>query len=740
MSPSPRYEDGILPSTTIYPKQRTIWYSLLLILTKTLKAFGLYLTYDLLKLIHIVPFLFIVKAGSAAGFLLLQRPACRGLHRAQLLRLIRHAFISCFLNLFWLFGLSLCGPLRTILVFEQSPQVIIAATAALFKSIGGPSKFRGAIFLLLAIFGILFFDHDDYDASDGESFHPEGQHNGIIKHTFYHFLTWSGLSDHKGGVVLLAVTLLASVVFHNQSKKLALDLGGAKRVNALSTALSTMMLLPWALFIHSTDEESVWIAFSNGLLPFTLVIITVFLLDYYVEAVASNKLEPMQVAKTGSLTIFAAGLLLSLVWSHPFVEALTTLTKYKEMITEDHLLSGGVIFSIILMIIATTTLTSSNKQSRGSIVGYSSAGQPLYSFPEEHTHKSGHSTFSVIRSGVRQVLEERDSRSIFYFLLLNLSFTFVELTYGAWTNSLGLISDGFHMLFDCSALVVGLYAAVMSRWKPTRTFSYGYDRVETLSGFINGLFLVIVSFFILLAAASRILHPPHINTDRLLVVSVLGLLVNLFGIAAFSHAHTHGGGGHSHSGHGHSHGADSHGHSHGDDKGNSNMRGVFLHVLADTLGSVGVIISTLLIQYFGWNIADPLCSIFIGVMIFISVIPLLSDTANVLLLRLPSELQSDISIALQKILSLEGVLSYRDQHFWRHSGSVLCGTLHIQISPSASEQHTVQQGASILKGIGIKNLTLQVEKEQYYHHLTALNTPSTLNSNLSYNSSIVRAI
>ena len=72
-------------------------------------------------------------------------------------------------------------------------------------------------------------------------------------------------------------------------------------------------------------------------------------------------------------------------------------------------------------------------------------------------------------------------------------------------------------------------------------------------------------------------------------------------------------------------------------------------MLADTLGSVGVIISTLLIQYFDWNVADPICSMFIGVMIFVSVIPLLTDTANVLLLRIPSEMQSDISLALQKV-------------------------------------------------------------------------------------------
>jgi solute carrier family 30 (zinc transporter), member 5/7 len=170
-------------------------------------------------------------------------------------------------------------------------------------------------------------------------------------------------------------------------------------------------------------------------------------------------------------------------------------------------------------------------------------------------------------------------------------FTFVELLYGAWTNSLGLISDGFHMLFDCTALVVGLYAALMARWKPTRVFSYGYARVEVLSGFVNGLFLVVVAFFVFYEAIGRLFEPPEINTNRLLIVSVAGFAVNMIGIFSFSHAHmhAHGGGGgcamsqpvaakeqshahgHSHDGHDHSHGhSHDHGHSHG---GNTNDHG-----------------------------------------------------------------------------------------------------------------------------------------------------------------------
>ncbi|KAK5617238.1 hypothetical protein CRENBAI_009692 [Crenichthys baileyi] len=317
------------------------------------------------------------------------------------------------------------------------------------------------------------------------------------------------------------------------------------------------------------------------------------------------------------------------------------------------------------------------------------------------------------------------------------AFTFVELFYGVWTNSLGLISDGFHMLFDCSALVLGLFAALMTRWKATRIFSYGYGRVEILSGFINGLFLMVIAFFVFVESVTRLLDPPNINTDMLTPVSVGGLLVNLVGICAFSHAHSHGGkscpshdhghshhghshGEHSHGGHGHSHGG--HGHSHGSgSRGmNANMRGVYLHVLADTLGSVGVIISTILIRQFGWLIADPICSLFIATLIFLSVIPLLKDACEVLLLRTPPEHEKDLNSALEKIEKIEGVLSYRDPHFWRHSASVIAGTIHLQVMSDVVEQRIIQQVTAILKDVGVNNLSVQVEKEAYFQHMSGL--------------------
>ncbi|KAK5907833.1 hypothetical protein CesoFtcFv8_005643 [Champsocephalus esox] len=160
----------------------------------------------------------------------------------------------------------------------------------------------------------------------------------------------------------------------------------------------------------------------------------------------------------------------------------------------------------------------------------------------------------------RSILSDKTSRNLFFFLCLNLSFAFVELSYGIWSNSLGLISDSFHMFFDCTALLAGLAASVISRWRSNDSFSYGYVRAEVLAGFVNGLFLIFTAFFIFSEGVERALEPPNVNHDRLLPVSIAGLLVNLVGIFVFQHG-----------GHGHSHGGEDHGHSHSLFNGSANQ-------------------------------------------------------------------------------------------------------------------------------------------------------------------------
>ncbi|BES90248.1 zinc transporter [Nesidiocoris tenuis] len=317
---------------------------------------------------------------------------------------------------------------------------------------------------------------------------------------------------------------------------------------------------------------------------------------------------------------------------------------------------------------------------------------------------------------LRLIFSDRNSRNLFLFLLLNLSFAFVELTYGIWTNSLGLISDAFHMFFDCTGLLAGLAASVITKWKPNDRFQFGYVRAEVLAGFVNGLFLIFIAFFILSEAVERAIEPPEVKHERLFAVSFMGLIVNLIGIYAFQHAHSHSHGsshGHSHSNHnhGHFHGSNDHSHSHSSPSSGQSqiMKGVLLHIIADTLGSVGVIISSLLVQYFGWMRADPICSIFIAVLIALSVMPLIRDSVLVLMQRQPVSLDNVLPQYYQKVMQLAGVYSIQEPHFWTLCSDTYVGAMKLEVSKAADPKYIVSHTQMIFAAAGVKQLYVQLD-------------------------------
>ncbi|KAH7532566.1 hypothetical protein FEM48_Zijuj04G0034000 [Ziziphus jujuba var. spinosa] len=505
---------------------------------------------------------------------------------------------------------------------------------------------------------------------------------------------------------------------------------------------------------------------------------------------------------------------------------------------------------------------------------------PFYSTYIELGLESPESVSSFIMKPLRHILSERKSRKIALFLMINTGYMIVEFVAGFMCNSLGLISDACHMLFDCAALAIGLYASYISRLPANNQFNYGRGRFEVLSGYVNAVFLVLVGSLIVLESLERILDPQDISTNSLLTVSIGGLLVNIVGLIFFheEHHHAHGGSGscshnHSHShahthhhqhvhdhiqhdrdngekheqlisishgvcgkqcsGHEHNHSTpcgksndckndhqfgnnechdhhqhdhleqdhqcnhqnhacehdhhrqdhkhhhdhhhnhdhdhdhdhhhnhdhdhdhhhnhdhdNHHNHDHDHDHvqegglhsnshaslGNSesqqkilvlngkeshkhqhhhidhNMQGIFLHVLADTMGSVGVVISTLLIKYKGWLIADPACSIFISVLIVASVIPLLRNSAEILLQRVPRAYEHDLRKALNDVRKMKGVCGIQNLHVWSFTNTDVVGTLHLHVSTETDKGLTKAQVSHILHDAGIKDLTLQERK------------------------------
>lgn len=211
----------------------------------------------------------------------------------------------------------------------------------------------------------------------------------------------------------------------------------------------------------------------------------------------------------------------------------------------------------------------------------------------------------------------------------------------------------------------------------------------------------------------------QVKHERLFVVSVLGLIVNLIGIYAFQHGHghSHGGGGsshgHSHGGSSHNHSHNSHGHSHDDfelsSQNSAIMKGVFLHILADTLGSVGVIVSAILMQMFGWMIADPICSMFIAILIALSVLALIKDSVVILMQRQPYALDNILPQCYQKVVSLAGVYSVQEPHFWTLCSDVYVGALKLEVSKNVDPKYVISHTQMIFAAANVRQLYVQLD-------------------------------
>ncbi|ODV80521.1 cation efflux protein [Suhomyces tanzawaensis NRRL Y-17324] len=347
-------------------------------------------------------------------------------------------------------------------------------------------------------------------------------------------------------------------------------------------------------------------------------------------------------------------------------------------------------------------------------------GESSYGTAVEVSEKTVSST-----SILRELMSHSDTKAILNFLLLNTTFMFIQLLYSFRSKSLGLLSDSLHMALDCTSLALGLVAGILSKNEinVNGKFPFGLRNFEILAGFTNGTLLIGISGSIIFEAIQRLFNPIVLQkTNELIIVSIMGLLVNLVGIFAFNHGHGEHGGhthGHSHSHDSHSHShveshshSHEHSHSHGgeDNHMNDNMKGIFLHILADTLGSVGVVISALLTKFFGWEGFDPVASIIIAALIFFSAIPLIKSTASTLLLKLTTDKESKIRSVLSEITHIKGLKSYTTPRFWPNSTNSLNGYIHIQIYRGENSSYIKKQCEQIFQGEKIE-VMIQMEND-----------------------------
>jgi len=275
-----------------------------------------------------------------------------------------------------------------------------------------------------------------------------------------------------------------------------------------------------------------------------------------------------------------------------------------------------------------------------------------------------------------------ESQRLKWALIISLVYFFAELIAGFITNSLALLSDAGHMVSDVGALGLSLFAFRMARRPATHYSTFGFHRVEILAALFNGLTLWLVVGVIFAAAYQRVFHPPMVESYGMVIVAVLSLLVN---IAAAAILH----GGHHH---------------------NLNMRGAFLHVISDAIGSVGAIAAGAIMLTTGWYLADPLISIFIGVLILFSSWSLVRDSVNVLMQTVPKGIQ--LEEVRKTIEAVDGVSKIHDLHVWAVTSDIYTLSAHAVVEHGGDFHQVLNDIEDTLKErFNIEHVTIQLETE-----------------------------
>lgn len=316
------------------------------------------------------------------------------------------------------------------------------------------------------------------------------------------------------------------------------------------------------------------------------------------------------------------------------------------------------------------------------------------SWNHSYTHEAEEKTKASLAQYIKVIWIDKDAKNLFMFILVSTSFTFIELLYGTWYNSLGLISEAFHTFFDNIAMVISLIALVLARHEPNSKFSYGYARIEILTGFANGAFLLFVSFFLFVESVERLLEPPELHSHgRVISVAFVGLLINAAGIVLFGNHALHRS-------------------EHRTKARQVNMQIIMAHLFTDMISGIGVIISSWLASMMGWHIGDTIVSLVIAVLIVRNAWPICAKTARVLLITTPDSVYPDIIKCLREASTLEGVLEYHSEHFWTQAPGVFVGSLSIKVRAEANEQLVLQQVHQLFAP-HIRHLAIQIEKDNW---------------------------
>lgn len=278
---------------------------------------------------------------------------------------------------------------------------------------------------------------------------------------------------------------------------------------------------------------------------------------------------------------------------------------------------------------------------------------------------------------------EPNKTNLLFSVLLNAGITLAEFIGGILSNSLALISDAVHNLSDTMAIVISYLAMLIGKKDSTSKNTFGFKRIEILAALFNAVVLIVISVYLFFEAYKRFLNPEPIQGKIMFIVATIGLLGNLVSVLLL----------------------------HKDSSHNLNVKAAYLHLVGDTLSSIGVIIGSVLIYF--WNIywIDPLLTILIGLVIIKATWSILKETVEILMQASPAALNLDeIKKELEKYPDIKDI---HHIHAWRLSDNIIHFQCHADVNKNLPiheiDQIRIELENTLHKKFGIDHITIQME-------------------------------
>lgn len=285
-----------------------------------------------------------------------------------------------------------------------------------------------------------------------------------------------------------------------------------------------------------------------------------------------------------------------------------------------------------------------------------------------------------------QSSREGNRKGLYFALSITSIIMVVEFFGGMFSNSLALLSDSGHMLSDALSLVLTILAIWFASRPATNEKTYGYHRLEIFAASINSIILLVGSGIIIYHAIVRLISPQMVTNFTMIIIGCFGLAANLASAYFMS--------------------------KNSDVENNLNMKGAYLHVLADAATSIGVIVSGILISLFNWTYADPIMSIITAIIFTKSAIEILKNSFHIFMQGTPEHIvRADVADALFEI---DGVQDVHDLHIWTISPGNDTLSCHLLVDENEDQDKVLRQAVDhIHHRFQIRKVTIQVEKHNY---------------------------